>query len=86
MIDKWIENKASRIPGGLFLCVLDGTVTSDIWGQDFVALADTIKKQNAREQRPSEQDVRKRRQMYSDGIVGGDQLAYRLRKRRHLDE
>ncbi|KAH7002977.1 hypothetical protein EDB82DRAFT_564211 [Fusarium venenatum] len=85
-IDKWIENNAAQISGGRFICVLDETVTSDIWGQDFVALADSIKRQNTQRQRSWVQDVRKRAQTYNDGVIGEDQLAYRFKKRRHLDE
>ncbi|KAF5010811.1 hypothetical protein FDECE_3054 [Fusarium decemcellulare] len=42
-IDAWMRNNSGRIGDGRFFCVLDETVTSDIWGPDFVALADAIK-------------------------------------------
>ncbi|KAH7235127.1 hypothetical protein B0J15DRAFT_471362 [Fusarium solani] len=42
-LDQWMMKNSGRIQGGRFFCVLDETVTSDVWGQDFVALADAIK-------------------------------------------
>ncbi|CZS82923.1 unnamed protein product [Fusarium graminearum] len=50
-IDKWIKQNAFRIPQGRFVCGLDKTVTSDIWGQDFVTLANTIRGRNMQQQR-----------------------------------
>lgn len=42
-LDRWMVKNSGRIRRGRFFCVLDETVTSDVWGQDFVALADAIK-------------------------------------------
>ncbi|EEU36522.1 uncharacterized protein NECHADRAFT_81200 [Fusarium vanettenii 77-13-4] len=42
-LHQWMMKNSGRIQGGRFFCVLDETVTSDVWGQDFVALADAIK-------------------------------------------
>ncbi|KAI8717224.1 hypothetical protein NCS52_00797600 [Fusarium sp. LHS14.1] len=42
-LHQWMMKNSGRIQRGRFFCVLDETVTSDVWGQDFVALADAIK-------------------------------------------
>ncbi|KAJ4022731.1 hypothetical protein NW752_000060 [Fusarium irregulare] len=85
-IKRWIEKNASRIPQGRFLCVLDETVTSDIWGQDFVTLAETIRKQNMQQQGPWEQEIREREQRDIGGVTWEGQLAHQSRKRPRIDE
>ncbi|KAF5679155.1 hypothetical protein FHETE_896 [Fusarium heterosporum] len=52
-IDKWIRMNFGRIPKGRFVCVLDETVTSSLWGEDFVALADAIKRQGTQQKEAS---------------------------------
>ncbi|RBR24900.1 uncharacterized protein FIESC28_02318 [Fusarium coffeatum] len=85
-IKRWMDKNASRIPQGRFICVLDETVTSDIWGQDFVTLAGTIRRQNMQQESPWEQDVRERRKRDIGGITWEGQLADRSRKRPRIDE
>lgn len=85
-IERWMDKNASLIPQGRFICVLDETVTSDIWGQDFVTLADTIRRQNMQQQSPWEQDVRERRKRDIGGVTWEGQLADRSRKRPRIDE
>ncbi|KAF5000254.1 hypothetical protein FGRMN_1886 [Fusarium graminum] len=52
-INKWIKKNCSRVPKGRFVCVLDETVTSSLWGEDFVALADAIKRQGTQQKEAS---------------------------------
>lgn len=83
-IDKWIKQNAFRIPQGRFVCGLDKTVTSDIWGQDFVTLANTIGGRNMQQQRQWEQDAGEPEQR-NMGSIWESRLADRSRTRCRMD-
>jgi hypothetical protein len=42
-VKEWVKTRANSISQNLFFCVLDEKVAGEVWGQDFVALAKTIK-------------------------------------------
>ncbi|KAF4963152.1 hypothetical protein FSARC_8805 [Fusarium sarcochroum] len=83
-IRRWMKKNSGRIAQGHFVCVLDETVTSDIWGQDFVVLADAIKRQNAQKD-AREQDVNNNNQKRTDRVISGTQLTDRSKKRARGD-
>ncbi|KAM0432197.1 hypothetical protein ACHAPT_004732 [Fusarium lateritium] len=78
-INEWMRSNSKRITEGHFFCVLDETVTSDIWGQDFVALAEAIKTKKF-EQPVSEGEGKRGRQNHAGGTLG-TQIPDRSRKR-----
>jgi hypothetical protein len=59
-VQSWIRKNHSRIRANHFVCVLDETVASSIWGSDFTALADVIRRQDAEKEKGWEQQIRKR--------------------------
>ncbi|KEY72834.1 hypothetical protein S7711_10837 [Stachybotrys chartarum IBT 7711] len=42
-VEEWVKTKANSTSQNSFFCVLDEKVAGEVWGQDFVALAKTIK-------------------------------------------
>jgi hypothetical protein len=77
-IIKWKKKNAGRILKGRFVCVLDETVTSSVWGHDFVALADAIKRQSTQQKKEGSHHNGKRE---AGEAIAGTSLADRSRKR-----
>ncbi|QGI98587.1 hypothetical protein CEK26_011656 [Fusarium fujikuroi] len=58
-LQSWIRKNYNRIKANHFICVLDKSVASSIWGSDFAALADAIRRQDSQKGRGWEQQIRK---------------------------
>ncbi|KAJ0140383.1 hypothetical protein HZ326_16703 [Fusarium oxysporum f. sp. albedinis] len=59
-VQSWIRMNHNRIKANHFVCVLDETVASSIWGSDFAALADAIRRQDSQKGKGWEKQIRKR--------------------------
>jgi hypothetical protein len=59
-VQSWIRKNHNRIKANRFVCVLDETVASSIWGSDFAVLADAIRRQDSQKGKGWEQQIRKR--------------------------
>ncbi|CVK96763.1 uncharacterized protein FMAN_11092 [Fusarium mangiferae] len=58
-LQSWIRKNYDRIKANHFICVLDKSVASSIWGSDFAALVDAIRRQDSQEGKGWEQQIRK---------------------------
>ncbi|KAF4501921.1 hypothetical protein FAGAP_1896 [Fusarium agapanthi] len=58
-LQSWIRKNYNRIKANHFVCVLDKSVASSIWGNDFTALADAIRRQDSQKGKGWEQQIRK---------------------------
>lgn len=58
-LQSWIRKNYNRIKANHFICFLDKSVASSIWGSDFAALADAIRRQDSQKGKGWEQQIRK---------------------------